>query len=248
MTVSAKRGLNLSPAQMRMPIPAGLVVVTAPGGQPNPQQVVYPPVPISALTLMEVLGVLERRKVSDQLLRAELLESGALEDLVEAVLLGKLPTRDDRRQKFGLEPLDHRFTVDYSMSLAAMIAAGRYNVVDPSVDESNFPVSGSGKVIRVPQLVHLDRGLESEAVEEELNRRELVPGRVEELLGLGATRFGAQLKFPVPALGSTALIRGRRMVMVQGRDELGRRGIRLCDRDDGNWDPHCRFLAFPRAA
>lgn len=93
-------------------------------------------------------------------------------------------------------------TVDYTLPLMEMIKAGRYDWVNPDITEEHFPVKGEGIREVVVELIHFGRFMETDDVLRELDRLDLRPATIEELLALGAKYPEVQREFPVMALGS----------------------------------------------
>lgn len=91
-------------------------------------------------------------------------------------------------------------TVDYGVSLADMIAAGKYDWTNSDITAKHFPVKGEGKAEVEIQLVHFDRVMESDDVIRELDRQGLRPAAIEELLAFGAKYPDMQREFPIVAL------------------------------------------------
>lgn len=92
--------------------------------------------------------------------------------------------------------------VDYSRTLAAMIAAGRYDYVNPDITTEHFPIQGEGRRELRVALFHFNRVMSSEQVIAELDSQGFRPAKLEELLALGETRPELQKEFPIVGLGS----------------------------------------------
>jgi hypothetical protein len=95
-----------------------------------------------------------------------------------------------------------KVVVDYSQTLADMIAAGKYDWVNSDITQEHFPVKGEGKVESELVLVHLNRTASTEEVLKELDNRGLQPATIAELLAFGAKYPDKQKEFPIIALGS----------------------------------------------
>lgn len=155
----------------------------------------------------------------------------------------------------------YRVSVDYSRSLGDMVAAGKYDRVYKNIKEENFPIqradttptamkapSGETGRYRVQNvdleivLVHLNREVSTDEVLRYMEQFGLRPARIEELLALGETYPGIQLKFSVAALGSSWVDRaGDRQVPLLNRDG-NERHFRL--RWSGvDWSRYFRFAA-----
>jgi hypothetical protein len=162
--------------------------------------------------------------------------------------------------KLGHAPLSvavadgYAITVDYTKSLADMIAAGKYNWMNRDITAANFPVTGKGlsteqvgtvklKIV----LFHPNRDIESEDVVKELDQKGLCPATLPELLAYGARYRKTQHKFPILALGSSWVhpLGFRFVPRLQGNSRkrcLQLRGWDMC------WHRDCRFAAVPASA
>lgn len=141
-----------------------------------------------------------------------------------------------------VESPTHPVTVDYGMTLEQMIAAGRYDSQNGDITAEHFPLQGTGKVEVELHLVHLNKVVSTEEVLAELDRRNLRPAKIEEILALGAKYPNLQKEFPVVALGSVwQRSHGDRYVACLGR-WLGERCLDL-GWFGSDWDGHFRFAA-----
>jgi len=137
----------------------------------------------------------------------------------------------------------YKVVVDYAMSLPDMIAAGRYDWTNRDITAENFPFSGEGQKKVDLELIHLNRDASTKEVLEELDRRDLRPGTIEELLALGAKYLELQKKFPIIAFGSVWRVpNGGRVVLYLYWSGI-ERSLDLDDDDARRWDDDCRFLA-----
>ena len=105
-----------------------------------------------------------------------------------------------------------RITIDYGLTLADMIAAGRYDWTNSDITAKRFPLNGGGKVDVAVELVHFDRSISSDDAIAEMRRRGLRPATLAELLAYGAKFPEEQCKFPIVALGSVTAVDGYRFV------------------------------------
>lgn len=134
-------------------------------------------------------------------------------------------------------------TVDYTQSLARMIAEGKYGYVSKYVVATNFPMSGTGIFATDVVVVHFDRNIESYKAIKELEQMSIQPAPIEYLLALGAKYPDLQREYPIVALGSVCSSSdGDQYVPVLDRWYAERR-LLLLDRSDV-WVPNYRFLAF----
>ena len=123
-------------------------------------------------------------------------------------------------------------TVDYGMSLADMIAAGRYDWTNSDITAKHFPVKGEGKAEVEIQLVHFDRVMGSDDVIRELDKMGLRPAAIEELLAFGAKYPDVQREFPIVALKSV------------WRSAFGYRYVACLSGDGSGRDLHLRWFGF----
>ncbi len=137
--------------------------------------------------------------------------------------------------------------VDYSISLVNMIKAGKYDWINDDITAEHFPNTGSGKAEVDFQLVHLNKSANSEEVLLHMEKNNLRPATLFELLAFGAKYPELQREFPICALGSSWVLRdGDRRVPYLGRYDSGR-GLSL-DWFDVDWDGCWRFLAVRKAS
>lgn len=132
--------------------------------------------------------------------------------------------------------------VDYNMSLAEMIKVGKYDYVNGEIASKNFPIMGSGKVDISFELVHLNKSASSEEVLLHMEKNNLRPATLAELLAFGAKYPEIQREFPIVALGSFWINGdGIRLVLYLGKDNSKRFfNLYWFDRD---WSGDWRFLA-----
>ena len=93
-------------------------------------------------------------------------------------------------------------TVNYDLSLAGMIKAGRYDWVNSDITEKHFPVKGEGIKEVTAELVCFNKYMSSKDVLRELDRCGLRPATIEEILAFGAKYPELQRQFPIVALNS----------------------------------------------
>jgi len=94
--------------------------------------------------------------------------------------------------------------VDCDLSLAEMIAAGKYDFTNEDITARRFPITGKGKVNINFILKHFGEDLSTRYALEELDNADLRPATIEELLAFGAKYPDEQRKYPIVALGSVA--------------------------------------------
>ena len=136
-------------------------------------------------------------------------------------------------------------TVDYSKTLEEMIIEGKYDRVTSDINCVNFPMpsdkSGSEKLEAV--ILHFDKIVRIEDVLKILNRRNLRPGTLPELLAFGTKHPEEQRKYQIFAVGSfwSDSVGDRFIVHLIGGNLA--RGVELDFRNNW-WDPRYNFLAF----
>ena len=134
-----------------------------------------------------------------------------------------------------------KVTVDYSRSLKEMIAAGKYDYVNPDITEKNFSVKGSGQSEVEVELVHYNKVMTSEQVLADFKKRGLKPAPIEVGLALGEEKPELQHEFLIVMLGSVRRHWPDRSVPSLWSYSGGRR-LRLFYFED-RWDDFSRFLA-----
>lgn len=148
--------------------------------------------------------------------------------------------------KAELKTRNRCFTVmvDYSTSLAEMVAAGKYDYANENIVAKNFPISGTGTgtVEEEVILVHFKWFIESEDAIREMVEMSLEPAPIEDLLSFGAQYPDLQREFPIVCLGSSWVDpSGHRCVPCLGLWDRGR-GLDLRWFEIGRRGS-CRFLA-----
>jgi len=137
--------------------------------------------------------------------------------------------------------------VDYGMSLADMIKVGKYDWFNDDITAEHFPIKGNGKDEVDFQLVHLNKSASSEEVLLHMEKNNLRPATLAELLAFGAKYPEIQREFPICALGSSWVDRGGdRRVPCLGRSGSGR--LLGLGWFDGDWHGGYRFLAVRKAS
>jgi hypothetical protein len=134
-------------------------------------------------------------------------------------------------------------TVNYGLTLAEMIEAGRYDWLNLNLNifKEHFPMKGEGTKEVVTELVHFNRYVVSQEVLRELDKRSFCPATIEELLSFGARYHKLQRQFPIVALGSIRRRLVRRYVSgLWGASDGRGLGIRWFG---SLWDGRHRFLA-----
>ena len=132
-------------------------------------------------------------------------------------------------------------TVDYSMTLEQMIAAGSYDWKNSNITAKRFPLSDNDKVAFEPKLFHFHLHTSSKDAIKEMDKGGFRPAKIEELLTYGAILTDEQRKYPIVALGSVAKLDGSRGFACLVGDDV-RRGLQLSWLGNGWFSDHCRFL------
>lgn len=175
----------------------------------------------------------------------ERLGNGVFADILDPS--AKFPERDDWRKLLGLGPLVPELillTVDYGMSLEAMIATGNYDWKNDDLDVKRFPIKGEGVQEFEAHLVHPNRSISSEDCVKLIGDTDKAnpwePAKTEHLLAFGAKYPEEQRKYPIIGLGSVGVVDGGRRVPYLYRGDAGRR-LSLAWWGSG-WSSDCRFL------
>lgn len=186
-----------------------------------------------------VLTLIGQKEVSKERLVA-LVDSGLLADLLDADPANI--NRDDFRKSLGLTPAEFRALVNRDLSLKEMISAGHYDGgVNSDITAERFPIVGSGSEMVEFKLVDFGRNVESDEAAADLSKGGWHAADIAEGLAFGAAFPAAQLKNPIPLLGSVAKVWGYRYVACLYRVD-SKRFLYLFRWGDG-WFAYYRFLA-----
>lgn len=133
--------------------------------------------------------------------------------------------------------------IDYNLTLAKMIALGRYQSVDSDILPLNFPVIGSGKKEVGLEIFPFDCRISSVDVVKEMRAADREPARIEHLLAFGAGYPEIQKQFPISALGSVWKL-SLNLFMVSSLDMTNdnKRSLKL-DYSNYIWEAGRGFLA-----
>lgn len=163
---------------------------------------------------------------SDDDLRLLEKDEGLRQKVVEIIVEAGQAARQTAEQASRHVKGTFNLIVDYSQSFADMIAAGKYDWVNPDITADHFPITGTGKQEVRVELLHFNHyfnnGDEVLAEIDKLGYRPYRPAKIKELLALGAVQPELQRQFPIAALGSI------------WRDAGGFRGFACLDRDGTN--------------
>lgn len=123
-----------------------------------------------------------------------------------------------------------------------MIAAGKYDWVNPDITQEHFPFQGQNRQQKEVTLFHFKRTMSSEDAISEIVKRGFQPANIEDLLALGSQYPDLQTQFVIGALGSVwQAPDGHRKVPCIGWGGWGRYlHLRWFESD---WGEDCRFLA-----
>ena len=139
----------------------------------------------------------------------------------------------------------YKVIVDYGLSLAEMVKAGKYDWFNDDITDKRFEVQGDGQHEVELVLVHLNRNATTKEVLEYLHNQGLEPAKIEHLLAFGATYPELQKQFPIIALGSSFVdVSGDRFYPYLSCNDDERKLDLDWDDDDSCWVDACRFLAF----
>ena len=128
------------------------------------------------------------------------------------------------------DTIDTIISVDFEQSLEDMIAAGRYDRINPYITPKRFRVEGTGTKFFRTRLFHFDRYVSSEMVVAAMQKGTFAPATLVHGLAYAAIFPYRQRTFPIACLGSSARWNGDRDVVCLGGDAAAR-GIDL-----GYWD------------
>lgn len=187
---------------------------------------------------------LSKRAKDAGLSRAQLqqiLDSGILMDIFKTVKLGKPINREKIRVALELEAslLVCKIVVDYNISLAEMIKAGRYNWVNNDISAENFPIQREGKEVLEITLLPFNRRINSYEAIEEMNKI-YRPAILPELLAVGSQHPDFQRQFPIVALGSIWWLHPGGPCVPCLWGDAWERGLHFRQLDD-HWHPGYRF-------
>lgn len=134
-------------------------------------------------------------------------------------------------------------TVNYDLSVESLVAHGKYDLKNDSINSKNFQTERKGTQTITLEPVHLNQTLTSEEVLKELEKRGLRPAELHELLSFGIQYPNEQRNYPIMALASVwrDWWRGSQHVaFLNGSGD--KRGLYL-GWLGGRWYEGCRFLA-----
>src|SRR3989338_3704538 len=167
------------------------------------------------------------------------LHDGAITDLVQAIMNGTLPSRDEVREFYGLESLQTEtaeappvpivsafhtgiLKVDYGQTLEQMIAASNYGKGgknwNSDITAKRFPIVGTGTAEFEFKVFDFGRDISSESAVEAIKADDKSnpwePAKTEHTLAYGAQFPEEQRKNPIIGLGSVGRVLGFRGVLA----------------------------------
>jgi hypothetical protein len=133
-------------------------------------------------------------------------------------------------------------TVNRDRTIADGVVAGKYDWKNNDINDVNFRRTGSGSESAEIILVHFDRSMSTSNVLKELEKRNLRPADLQELLAIGEQSPDKQRAFPIVALGSVWLHPLGLRCVPYLRWYGSERALNLIwlERD---WDDRCCFAA-----
>jgi len=135
---------------------------------------------------------------------------------------------------------DRVIAVDFGQTLGMMIAAGRYDRVNPYITADRFLVEGTGTKRFRAKVFDPRRYICSENAVSAMKAENFTPGSHIHGFAYGAAYPEEQRKNPIACLGSSAHVFGFRYVVYLDIGGVGR-GLDLIDWL-GDWDDLWRFL------
>ncbi len=150
----------------------------------------------------------------------ELINNGVIDKHELQIILDRFQNRipqilPDSPTAAVTEPLPencYHISIDYNLSLEAMIAAGQYDFVNPDITQVHFPIHAPWaygcsipshmRIDTIAGLVHYGYVMGTQDILTDLGSRNLRPAALPELLALGAEYPALQRECAIVALGS----------------------------------------------
>lgn len=179
----------------------------------------------------QIMKALRDAGATDEELRRIIVENSFLPAQIVSVLRGGQVSGDG-----------FIVTVDYSKSLAEMVASGHYDWKNSDIVAEHFPTTQKGVNEVKLELVHLDKNASTDEVLRYLDEHGYRPATLLELLAFGAKYPDEQKKYPVVALGSVWRSSGgdRYVACLDCYGAERHLSLSWCGDD---WHGRCRFLA-----
>ncbi|MBU1160084.1 hypothetical protein KKD04_02805 [Patescibacteria group bacterium] len=171
----------------------------------------------------------------------KLIGSGLLSDLLDANV--DSIDRNAFRQIIGLKSLNvFSVTVNYDRSVEDSVKAGKYDWTNSDIASKHFPSQEAGTKDVAIEVFHFGKGMSTNEVLVELNKKDYRPATLKELLALGEKYSDLQREFLIIEFGSVwRSPNGARSCACLDRDD-SKRNLYLYWIDD-RWHGHCRFAA-----
>lgn len=96
-----------------------------------------------------------------------------------------------------------RRAIAKAMTIAQMLAAGRYDYVSPNISDKNFLVNAELFTTEKTKLFHFNCSVATEQIEAAIKKEGYEPAAIEQLLAFGLENPEEQRKYPIVALGSS---------------------------------------------
>jgi hypothetical protein len=145
-----------------------------------------------------------------------------------------------------LSPDPSILAIDYSVTLAEMIAAGRYDWFKSNITAQRFPMESEGAVAYEAMLFHFEEAISSEAAVKKIKTADATnpwkPAGIEHLLAFGAKYPDEQYWYSIVTLGYVDSVHINRSAAYLGSDSANKRCLNLTWWNKV-WTSRCRFLA-----
>ena len=145
-----------------------------------------------------------------------------LPHLGEGIKGRAIPSLDDFRAMFGLEPFELITEIDFGKTLPEMIAAAGNDWVNPNITPENFPVVGGGVKRFRNKMFAFKGNISSKAGVALIEKGGFVPATHVHGFAFSAKFPGEQRKYPYTCLGSSAEVGGSRRVVCFSRGDAER--------------------------
>ena len=136
------------------------------------------------------------------------------------------------------------FAVDYTRTVAEMVAAGKYDWSNDDITSDHYPIpkdkAGKSEGINT-KVFHFNRLISSKDAIKEMEKEGYRPATAHEIMAFGEKNPEMQRQFPIVALGSTWQndILDRYVLVLRG---YGSRRKLYLSHWDGGWYGRYRFL------
>lgn len=137
--------------------------------------------------------------------------------------------------------------VNYTLTVAELLALGHYDWIHSDVTDPHFPISGKGVLEQRFRLLCLGRDATDAEVTAEFSRQQCRDATNQELLSFGIKYPNVQRKFPIVQRRSVWVDPHRDRYVSYLSGHAGSRDVDLSYLDFG-WSGHVRFLAVPQVS